>query len=52
MDDLLVIIEEQCEIIMQMSDRICRLARLLAEKYEVTQAEMDSIIQKGEGINE
>ena len=44
MDDLLAIIEEQCDIIMQLTDRVCRLARLLAEHYDVTQAEIESVI--------
>lgn len=47
-DDLLQIIEEQTDIIMQLTDRICKLARLLAEQYDVTQAEIESAIDSRE----
>ena len=47
MDDLLLqLVEEQADVIMQQSERILKLATLLLEKYEVTQAELDSIINK------
>ena len=45
MDDLLQIIEEQADVIMRQSERILKLATLLLEKCEVTQAELDSIIE-------
>lgn len=46
MDDLLQIIEEQADIIMRQSERLLRLAKLLAEHFEVEQAEIDSIIKE------
>lgn len=43
-DELLRIIEEQADTIMQAENTICRMARLLVEKYEVTQAELAEVI--------
>lgn len=49
LNDLLQVIEEQADVIMSQSDRICRLSRLLLEKFEVEQAELDSIVRKEKG---
>ena len=42
--ELLRTIEEQADTVMQNQITICRLSRLLVEKYEVSKAELDCVV--------
>lgn len=52
MDDFLQIIEEQACVIELQAERISKLTSLLVEKYEIEQADLDSIMKSERKENE